>query len=34
LVDHDPMQSLAPGFEKEAFAGATSTGIRDELQSQ
>jgi len=28
------MQSLAPGFEKAAFAGATSTGIRDELQSQ
>jgi len=28
------MQSLAPGFEKEEFDGATSTGIRDELQSQ
>jgi hypothetical protein len=32
-VGHDNMRSAAPGFEKDAFAGANSTGSRDELQS-
>jgi hypothetical protein len=32
-VGHDNMRSVAPGFEKDAFAGANSTGSRDELQS-
>ena len=33
-VGHDDMPSVAPGpLKKEAFAGANSAGIRDELQS-
>jgi hypothetical protein len=32
-VGHDNMRSVALGFEKDAFAGANSTGSRHELQS-